>query len=122
MILKILNKCFTVLLPIDLPFTKEPEFVLQTQIRRNVAGTNIYYKFRNNISLAFNGGFVYGSKIVGNIHLPRIMLGLFVSNIDNNIHYTKEEVFSNLYGFTKNKIRNEKQLTEWMNGYGKHEK
>ena len=34
----------------------------------------------------------------------------------------KQEVFPNLYGFTKEKCSNKKQLTEWINGLGKHEK
>ena len=117
-----LDKCYTVLIPIDLPYIKEPELVLEMPSKRNEESKHYYYRYKNNVALGFNGGFVHGSNVVGNMHKPRIMLGLFVGNIDDKDRMAKQEIFPNLYGFTKKKCRNDKQLTEWMNGLGKHEK
>ena len=117
-----LDKCYTVLIPVDLPNIKDPELVLQLPFKRNEEPTNYYYRYEKNIALGFNGGFVHGSNVVGKMHTPRIMLGLMVGNIDDNDSMAKQEVFPNLYGFTKTKCSNEKQLSEWMNGLGKHEK
>ena len=68
-------------------------------LKRNEEIKNYYYKYRNNINLGFNSGFVHSSNIVGNMYLPRIMLGLSIGNIGDNVTFAKQEVFPNLYIF-----------------------
>ena len=119
----VLDKCYTVLLPVDLPFNQEPQLVLQGPLKRNEEPKLYHYKIRKNVGLGFNGGFVHASNSVGKMNSSRIMLGLFVGNIDHNLpNDAKAEVMQNIWGYFREKMTSVRQVNEWMDGPGKYVK
>lgn len=120
----VFQKVHTVLIPLELPTSIEPELLLTSiPIKRLDKRKTYKYRYSKNVALIFNGGVEHGTNRSGSTGDPRIMLILFVGSIDeSNSLINTSDIIKLTYGYPKQTINSVKQALDWQRKMAHHKK
>ena len=112
-----LNDMYTIINPLDILTTVEPQLLLRDTGDKKDRGSKLReggYYYRETFSLAFNGGVKHTLNRYGDTGDPHIMFTLF----DDKMPTEPKSLFDDdmkelLYGWTKTYIRTNKSAIAW---------